>query len=363
MKIAVCYPGGIEAAWSVSDGITNTLRRMRHTVVDIPVGRPGSAGFQVREINGCDLIIVTGLEHFQRNPAFGFNLEAWNALKPPKFAWYHESFFRDDVTFNFRDLETLADEHFFPAVQDAEMFNATHFNAKGRCHWMPFGVDTEVFRPESCRACGIKFSLGQDSTVFAERNSAVSGCPECAGTGWGQNIKTLPIGFIGLLYEERQAFIRALTPHVKSPAVRITIGNVVVKDMDGLDHKATVERLAANYRKIKLFLNLPAKSRLLVTKVYEVMACGTALMTPLLPRDSAKNTEIFTDKKHLLYYQKNHVGGVNQILEKYVQDDIAREVIAVAGCREVHEKHSLKVRMEEMLGIFSRREAQRSVTV
>lgn len=345
MKLAVAYPGGIEAAWSLSDGITRTLRKMRHSVIDMPAGRPGYSGFRTEDLHSIDLVIVTGLEHFQRNPSFGFNLEVWKTLKVPKFAWYHESFFRDDVTFNFRDLEPLADEHFFPAVQDAEMFNARHFGAHGRCHWLPFGADTDVFKPEDCPVCGTGLSSRE-------------GCARCGGTGWAESQKSIPIGFIGMLYEERQAFIRALSSHVKSRAVRITIGNVVVKDIEGVDHEATVKRLAANYRKINLFLNLPAKSRLLVTKVVEVMACGTALMTPYLTRDAMKNTEPFEHGKHLLYYQKNHVGGVNQLLEKYVEDEIGREVMAQAGCREVHEKHSLRVRMEEMLGIFSKKETQ-----
>jgi hypothetical protein len=55
---------------------------------------------------------------------------------------------------------------------------------------------------------------------------------------------------------------------------------VQVLELGGVNPRKTAELYAENIRKIKVFVNLPTLSQLAVTKIYEVAACGTPLLTP-----------------------------------------------------------------------------------
>ena len=154
------------------------------------------------------------------------------------------------------------------------------------------------------------------------------------------------VAFIGLLYPKRQAFLQSLVRHQVPP---ITCGNVAVNDLGGFAAEESARRLASNYRKIKLFLNLPAMSNMLVSKVYEVMACGTFLLSPMLPEDGDKNMTPFVSGKHLIYNKASNTPILAQKLREWLEKDVERQAIAEAGCREVHEKHSLQQRMSDML--------------
>src|SRR5580698_6188037 len=281
MKVGFAYPQSQYSAWSMSQGISATLRRMGHTVTDIPVvpnDKPNPmqlAAFKQRipnieELKSLDAIIVSGPEHVCPWLDYGYTKYAWKNLGVPKAAWYHESFFRDDAMIDFNQVKWTADEHFFPAIQDAEMHDQEAF-AQGHAHWLPFGVDTEVFRPSHITRMKIPEERGR----FA-RDPVFS------------SSKDFGVCFIGLLYDKRKAYLHALTRHRTPP---IMCGNVQVIDMDGFQFEESARRLASDYRRIKLFLNLPALSRLLVTKLYEVMACGTFIATPELNTEdgSARN--------------------------------------------------------------------------
>jgi Glycosyl transferases group 1 len=322
MKIATAYPGSIQSAWNMSDGITKTLQRMGHEVLAMPLGRSVVPTISKSELESCDLIIISGLEHFLTNASFGFSIESLKQLKIAKAAWYHESFFRADMAFSayWKALEPLVDHHFFPASYDAEYFGQEHMGAFGRCHWLPHGVDSRVFVPDTWRR---ELPLEE---------------------------KTIEIGFIGSLYDERHHFLHGLSNHLGP--MKILCGNVVVQDLDGPDYEATVYRLASNYRQIKVFLNLQAKSQVLVTKVYEVMACGTCLLTPMLGKDCEKDMAQFESGKHLIYYQKKHLGGLAQALRELLEDETRREQIAYEGAEEIKRSHTLEHRMAELLGWF-----------
>jgi spore maturation protein CgeB len=111
--------------------------------------------------------------------------------------------------------------------------------------------------------------------------------------------------------------------------------------------------LASNTRECKIFFNLPSMSRLLVAKVFEVMACGTFLLTPLIGdgRGAEQNMKLFESGKHLVYYSPSNMPFTAQLLRDWVspEKDAERQKIAEAGCREVHAKHNLKIRLEELL--------------
>ncbi len=363
VKIAFIFCGFHTAAWSVSDGIVNELRRMGHTVLAAPRGRADCPRLTVEGLNMADAILVSGPEHIfedkvHRRPNCTYpyalaedelTVYEWkHALKPPKLFWYHESCRREDRNFAFQDFLALGDFHFFPAVQDAETFDQAHF-ALDRSFWLPFGVDTEVFRPSKCMDCGGSGRCGE----FIINEKAFGGdarqCKECLGSGVGKNEKTVEAGFIGLLYQKREAFLSRLAEHMKRGRdPTLTVGNVYVQDIEGIPHEEMARRLAENYRRISVFLNFPHLSELLVTKVYEVMACGTFLMTPLLSGSAEANCEQFKEPVQLAYYNPANLPFIVQMMREFMGRPELREQIALAGMVEIRAKHTLRQRLEEM---------------
>lgn len=373
-KICLLYPGTTTAAWSCSDGIVTTLRKMGYKVLEFPRGRADSPKITLEAINKADLFLISGLEHLLRVPPLMFleelfdikdfkmdsNLtplervvQIWEReIKVPVAVYYHESFVRPDYTMDFTAMRPFGQEHFFPAVQDAETFDEEHFGAHGHCHWLPFGVDTDVFRPMPCFSCsGRGFKLLTNDQ-----------CDKCLGSGQADPVKTADIAFIGLMYGPRQQFLQRLQPHLKD--VAIIAGGVQLRDLpdiayaDGIPWEEMARRLASNYRKCKVFFNLPSLSQHLVTKVFEVMACGTFLVTPALEGSAQKNMELFTHNKHLIYYKELNHAFTNQILREFLAREKDREAIAMAGMHEVRTKHSLKQRLEQILETCLGKETQ-----
>lgn len=329
MKIVVLYPNSPFAGWSAAKGIGPTLVKMGHEVLDIPVNPdPRATPMQVEEtrrgmppaeiLKQYDLILSAGTEHIGPWIDAVYGIYDWKHLGVPKAAWFHESFNRDDYNLDFGTLCHFADEFFFPAIQDAEFHDQESF-APGRAHWLPFGVDTSIFKP-----------LKEVDGYKIEKHFGVA--------------------FMGLFYGKRKGFMDVLRRHA-IPTIKL--GNVQIADLHGYQHEESTRRYAANLREITVFLNLPAMSRLLVNKVYEVLACGTFLLTPFLPTEQgvAANMQHFKDKEHLRYYKPTNLPYLAQIMNEYLTEDFAaeRERIAAAGCKEVHEKHSLKMRLEEIL--------------
>ena len=364
MKIAVIFAGTQSAAWSVSDGLLSTLKRMGHKVAPCPRGREGQPRLSAEALNMADLIIVSGPEHVFANDALTvlnseeLTEESWKReVKPPKLFLYHESATREDQNFQFHKLLSWADHHFFPAIQDAEMYDQASF-ALGRSHWLPFGVDTDVFRPSKCVKCN---GIGKvapapkegqlASSVLALPNYVAKfgdPCTTCGGSGFAKNVHRIPMGFIGMLYGKRKAFISQLRHHLSSVPLRVG-QNVGVNDIDGVAWRDSALRLAQNYRECAMFLNFPHLSKLLVTKIYEVMACGTFLLTPILPSEAERNMDQFRSGTHLVYYSPTNVPFLNQTCGEFFEREEQREQIATAGMMEVHRRHRLDQRLEVML--------------
>ena len=100
-------------------------------------------------------------------------------------------------------------------------------------------------------------------------------------------VKSIDAAFIGLLYPKRQAFLAEL----RKQGVQLVTGNVQVLELGGVNPRKTAELYAENIRKIKVFVNLPTLSQLAVTKIYEVLACGTPILTPEV--DDMRNLAAF----------------------------------------------------------------------
>ena len=214
--------------------------------------------------------------------------------------------------------------------------------SKGRVDWLPYGADLEIFHPRQCQKCS-----GQGFGRWKEL------CVSCHGSGIEETGRDIPIGFIGLLYAKRKSFIDHLASIYSAP-IPILSGNVVVQDIDGIHPLDSVRRLAMNYQRIMIFVNLPSLSQLLVTKVVETMACGCCLLTPALAGAAAANMKPFEHGKHLLYY-KEDAKQLNTTLGNLLREPEICQDIGRTGEKEVREKHSLRLRLEELLRVVGAR--------
>jgi hypothetical protein len=363
VKVCLIWCGSMTAAWSVGDGLANALNKAGNHVLRIPRGRRECPLVTVEALNLADVIIVSGPEHILRSQVKGelptpyafsdreVSLYEWkNEVKPPKIFMYHETNRREDQNFGFEDYLQYGDYHFFPAIQDAETFDQEHF-AKGRSFWLPFGVDTDVFKPLKCPHCdyGLGTILGvrepkSGETMFQAQTNY---CKVCLGSRTAPSPKDIDVGFIGLIYPKRHLYLESLARHVKDGDPIPMTGNVQVLDIDGLAYHDQAMRLAMNYRRIKVFLNLPAYSELITTKVVEVMACGSFMLTPMLEGAAEPNC-IFVHGKELAYYRPSNLPFLVQTWREFVDRDQLRESIATAGMMRVRETLSLKKQIAEI---------------
>lgn len=329
-RIACFYPGWMPSAWSCSYGIPRTLKRMGHEVVDAPLPmddiRREEAASEAEKrrprlrrgdlpkseaLRDCDLIIVSGTEHI--GPYIDSLYPDWSEIKVKKASLLHESCDREDypaaLMGQIERVKRLSDVVYCPAVQDE----------KYGFKYLPFGVDTDIFKP--------------DILALDANYQVVSG---------NMPPKKYDLAFIGWMYGKRKEFVQKLMPLLDTT---ICYGKVQVEDLGGVKILETAELYAQNLREIKVFVNLPTLSQLVVTKVYEVMACGTYLLTPACDPKYAANWDGWPDDVPDIYTDDNFSGTAERI-KKAISDDSWREETARKGCEEVHAKHRLDQRLE-----------------
>lgn len=357
MKIACFYPKSQFASWSMTLGWTTTLRRMGHEV--IPAELPGAGGdipkslFEsikaklptLEALKECNAILVSGPEHIAPWLDTVYGKYEWKHLEVPKAAWLHETMQREDYSIDWDGISLWADEHFLPAYQDADWLAQPSLGGE-HVHWLPFGVDTEVFQPCKVEAVARHRHINATDLEIGVKSGQCDD-PNCF---LRKQTKAWPIAFIGLMYDKRAHFLNALGRHNHPP---LRVGTVGIQDLEGYRAEESARRMASNIRQIGVFFNLPAMSSLLVSKVYEVMACGTFLLTPQLNADHGtdKNMEPFESGRHLVYYRSSNLPYVAQLLRDWSspEKEAEREQIAAEGCREVHENHSLEKRLAVIL--------------
>jgi len=303
MKIAVFYPTGIwGCAWSCQQGLVTTLQNLGADVLDCPVdlGEPATTRLPDFEVLECaDLVMVSAIEYMFPHIERKYGYRWFSNIAPKAINLYTESLHRDDTHWNHEALGKFAKLQVFPAAQDAR---------EARGYYLPFGVDTEIFYPEP--------------TTQA----------------------TIDVGFIGTLYSKRVGYMERIgypISHVAAPVERV---NGIYEVRQG------THNLRHCYNIMKIFVNLPALSRLLVTKITEVMACGTFLLTPMLDHPSAlENMDIFNNESELVYYRADDPRTCGHLIQWYLDHPEARERIADWGCQVVHEKYSLRKRLQKIL--------------
>lgn len=329
MKIALFYPGVNFTPWSMGLGLANVLRGAGHSVLigKLPVGEDHISESGLDELKASlptlealgqvDLVLVSGPELIVPWLEGIYGRYEWkHSVKARKVAWYHSPFFNEQVTINFDHLEYWAEEHFFPAFQDAEFFDQEGL-AKGRAHWLPFGVDTDVF----------------ESNPLAEGKD-----------------KPFAIAHIGAIGDKAFQYMGALNQHEHPP---VKVGRVELEDLHGFMECPTAFQLALNLRLTKVFFNFPGP-QFLEAKLLEAMACGAMVLTPMLTasRGTSKNHSMFDNGTHWLSYRASAsaLGHVAKMLREWSSDEKAeeREKIAATGLAAVRANHSLEKRLEEL---------------
>lgn len=224
----------------------------------------------------------------------------WSDIAVPKVSWLHETVEREDYgRLPIELINQLADLTFTPAFQDR----------KFGMEWLPFGVDTRIFKP--------------DWNVRKEFDAA----------------------FIGLMYPKRTQFMQELTPYLRGLEIRHC--NIQVMDLGGLRIRDTATLYADNLRRIKVFVNLPTLSQLAVTKVYEVLACGTFLITPAIAED--RNFENL--QAH--FYLPDRPNQLAESIRFCLEHEEERNEAARLCCEQVHRLHRLELRCEVLVAALT----------
>jgi hypothetical protein len=291
-RIAVMHnTAHVGSAWCCAEGIAASLARQGYEVLNC--GHPSTTHVPIEVLKGVDLILLGAPEWYEPILMQRYG-RAWAELTVTKIAWYAESAYRDDRSFDFSRCRSLADLHYFPAAQDAQEFGG---------EWLPFAADTSLFYPMA----------------------AVE--------------KRFDAAFLGTLYPKREIYIRSI-------AFPITL----MPPVHDSDPRKSFQRLAVAYNATRIFVNMPAYSRLLVTKVSEVVACRTMLVTPSIDHPTGLcNMRQFENGRHLVYYDQNKPAELAEVLQYYLNHPEERERIAQAGWEEVITKHTLEQRVVKLV--------------
>jgi hypothetical protein len=325
MMVAVLFPMDAPGvSWNLGRGVCATLKRMgiQPLPIDLPTVATADANMlaevkkrvpPIETLRSCDAVLTCAPEHVGPWIEAVYERYEWRNLNVPTAMWLNESCERDDYLIDLEAIGWIGREWFFPAVQDAEKHDQPMF-APGRSHWLPYGVDTDMF-----------------STGFHER-------------------RDYPVAFIGGIPQKSMLFLQALFKHAV-PSIRLA--SVQINDIDGYDMAGSTHRYAVNLRRVKVFFNIPQAGRLLTRQVFEAMACGCLVVTPMLPPEQgvSKNMVLFEPGNHLVYYRASNLPLVAQYLREWTSDErgIRRAAIQGAGHREIHGKHSLDVRLTEIM--------------
>ncbi len=271
--------------------------------------------------------------------------------KVPVLARFDESMDRGDLWLPQRvpELKKWATHYSFPAAQDAEKYSGD---------WLPYGADTTIFKPNShkfekhiggdrCIFCNQV--LGFDDNGPCERTMGPTESGRCDPRTRRYDPKKYDLGFIGTLYQQRHEYLMKLIQHVGAKTTFYS-GNVIVQDLGGLRERETTELLAENYRQIRIFFCLPPMSRLLVEKVFDIMASNTMVMFPRFPGDAAKNLTIFKEETHIVYYELGFFANNGKQVKYYLEHPEECERIARAGGELVRSEYTLEIMLQKMIG-------------
>lgn len=296
MKLAYFFPDSLFSAWSISLGAVDALRRMGHEVTSCPtppVKQLTREAFDaikgslptVDQLGEHEGVIISGPEHLAG--FLGMLYPDWGKLKNVA-GWMHETVDRSDYgKLPLDKVRKVSELLFTPAPQDEQ------YGLK----FLPFGVDTHVFRP----------------SILAP---------------------SFDVGFVGLLYGPRVEFLKG----TNLPS-RIRMAKVEAAGPTGTDVRWSVLLLAESYRSFQVFVNLPTLCQHSVTKVTEVAACGVPLVTPLFRNDQRNN-----QLKQAFYYET--ATELEAVIDSLLADEDRRWSRANLLLNEVNDHHRIEQRLE-----------------
>jgi Glycosyl transferases group 1 len=306
MKLAVFYIRQTFAGWPSLGGYTQAFKRLGHKILDLPL--PGN---QVRnaellrgylppidKLNECEAVICFSYEYVQPWLEAVYGFDEWEKVKVPIIGRFDEAIM-DRRDLNLPDrmpiLLKWASHYSFPAWQDANRFGG---------QYLPFATDRTMFFP-------------------------INNSP-----------KLYNVGFIGSMYQPRIDYLEKLAEHVPND-VTFHAGPVIAQDLSGVLEPESTRLLAQNYRSIKVFFCLPALDKLIVTKIFDVMGCGSFVLAPRLPGEAAKNCEIFKADEEIAYYEQGYFAKNAEQIKYWLTHDEERERVARAGCKKVLAEYTL----------------------
>lgn len=246
----------------------------------------------------CDLILVCGPEHLKEWIKHFY--PTWKGINTPKAGWYHEDMGRlaSEHKILYDNVAPLIDFHFMPNKIDAEKYKA---------EWVPVGVDTGMFRED----------------------------PDYGDTGSYRQFRDIHAAFVGLLYEKRKKFLEHFQPYVNG--IDFRTGNVMVQDLGGINIEKSAELLAETYRHIKVLVNFPSLSNVLVSKVLEAAACGCYVISARQDGVESPAASLYpADAPNIAADQVRHA----------LEFEPLRQEQARKSCEDVHKNHRLELRLE-----------------
>ncbi|MCL0048692.1 glycosyltransferase [Dehalococcoidia bacterium] len=101
------------------------------------------------------------------------------------------------------------------------------------------------------------------------------------------------------------------------------------------------------------FLNLPAILKSYSSKVYEAMACGTAVIQPII-KNRPLNMSLFKDGREIILYDVEKLKETQSKIQYYLSDKEKLVEVGENARRKVVAHHTCKHRVEEILKIVSK---------
>jgi hypothetical protein len=303
MRLAFWYPDSTFSAWSISAGAVDALCRMGHDVWSCGIV-PGSKELdaskypRATDLESMDGIIISSPEHIGKYVRDLY--PDWELIRVPKVAWLAETVRREDYgQLDLAPIRRMANVIFSPAIQDEEF----------GFRFLPFGIDMDVFRPDP----------------VVERD--------------------IDVCFIGLMYPKRQQYLDRIKPYLAD--IELKLGNIEIKENGKAHPRKTVLAYAEMLRRIKVFVNLPTLSQLVVTKIYEVAACGACMITPLVKGAGNRNHSFVGEPVRL--YDEDHPAKLVEMVTFLLNNPPEQERISRASSKIMYAEHRLELRLQTIL--------------
>lgn len=137
--------------------------------------------------------------------------------------------------------------------------------------------------------------------------------------------KKYDISFIGNIYPNRKMLLERL-----ARKFNLFVTQAFMDDMIKIINES------------KIVLNLGIGPTGIQQRVFEVMGCGSFLLTNEIPEES----RLFKDRVHLVYFND---ANVEELAAYYLSHNEEREAIALAGYREVNNGHTFLHRIQRIL--------------